>query len=226
MKIIYILIVGVLFFIISCTNESVRKDSTASIVPHNLPSDTSNEYIYKFMLEMIKEQKLDIRHGLRLEPHDNCDENGNDSGYLRSLIIKDPPQETKPAKESEPFTVTIDSSGDSLHLKIVENKDYTYEFVGATSNLENCFTREDVNYMLQQKRKLKSFSWDNSRLGFDTTNKKAWYSFSVPLFSKDHKKAIMSVEESCPGLCGSGYTMLFTKQNNVWTSHYGIMHFH
>ena len=90
-----------------------------------------------------------------------------------------------------------------------------------TFNLElpKCLTRGDIDDMLLQKEKLKQFWWDNTRLGFELLNREYWYCFSIPLFSKDRKKAVMMIRDLCPGLCGSGHTVVFISENNKWTSH-------
>ena len=79
----------------------------------------------------------------------------------------------------------------------------------------------DIDYMLKQKEEHLSFKWDNSRLGFNRDNNKQWYVFSVPLFSKDKSKAVMMIEDLYQGLCGYGWTVLFKKENDKWTSQTG-----
>jgi hypothetical protein len=87
--------------------------------------------------------------------------------------------------------------------------------------LPKCLTNGDIEEMLLQKEKLKQFRWDNTRLGFELLNRENWYCFSIPLFSKDRKKVVMMIRDLCPGLCGSGRTIVFTNENNKWTSHSG-----
>lgn len=95
-----------------------------------------------------------------------------------------------------------------------------------TNQLPKCLTKGDIDEMLSQKKKLSNLTWDNSRLGFSSTNNKNWYCFSRPLFSKDRKKVILMIRNLCPGLCGTGWTVVFTKLNNKWTSQTGGQRIH
>jgi hypothetical protein len=78
--------------------------------------------------------------------------------------------------------------------------------------------KNDIHEMKLQKEKLKNFFWDNALLGFNPSNKAHWYRFSIPLLSKDRKKAVMKIEDLCPGLCGWGRTYVFRNENNKWIS--------
>lgn len=78
--------------------------------------------------------------------------------------------------------------------------------------------KNDIHEMKLQKEKLKNFFWDNAQLGFSPSNRAHWYRFSIPLFSKDRKKAVMKIEDLCPGFCGWGGTYVFRNENNKWIS--------
>jgi hypothetical protein len=151
-------------------------------------SDTSNQYIYDFMKVVIANKNLDSTYGLTIEPEINCDVSQDDETFLKTLLIE------KNKKENENDITVI------------------------TSEIDKCLTKADIQFMLNQKAKLKLFKWDNSKLGFNFKNEKNWYSFSLPLFSTDQQKAIIKICSLCPGLCGTGQTVLFTKENNNWTS--------
>ena len=155
--------------------------------------DTATQYIYDFMKMVIEEAKLDLSYGLYIIPGESCDPGQNDKSYLNSLLIQ--------KKEKE-------KSGDI----------YDGQTITIIQEPERFLTKADRNSMLLQKEKLDSFEWDISRLGFNSMNKKNWYRFSVPLFSVDKRKVIMMIEDLCPGLCGTGNTFVFTKENNKWTS--------
>jgi hypothetical protein len=45
----------------------------------------------------------------------------------------------------------------------------------------------------------------------------SYYDMSVPIFSKDLKKAYVEVNDNCKGLCGSGGYYLLEKIKNKWT---------
>ncbi|MEO8770734.1 MAG: hypothetical protein ABI402_11630 [Ferruginibacter sp.] len=155
--------------------------------------DTTNQYIYDFMKIVIVEEKLDLSYGLSTVPEQRCDPGQEDKDYLSRLLIKKK-EKSKPININEWQTIKL------------------------SVEPERCLTNTDRNSMLLQKEKLDSFEWDISRLGFKSMNNKNWYSFSVPIFSADKRKAIMMIENLCPGLCGTGNTIVFTKENNKWTS--------
>lgn len=168
-------------------------DSSAETKP-NTP-DTSNQFIYDFMKVVIADQKLDLSYGLTIEPEQGCDLSQEDKTFLKTLLI----EKTQSKKDT----------GDWRNMTITSNQ------------LPKCLTKEDIDGMLSQKEKLSNFTWDNSRLGFNLSNNKNWYCFSRPLFSVDRQKAVMMIRNLCPGLCGTGWTVVFTKQNNKWTSQTG-----
>lgn len=168
-------------------------DTSAETRP-NTP-DTSNQYIYDFMKVVIADQKLDLSYGLTIEPEQGCDLSQEDKTFLKTLLI----EKTQSKKDT----------GDWRNMTITINQ------------LPKCLTKGDIDEMLSQKEKLSNFTWDNSRLGFNLSNNKNWYCFSRPLFSVDRQKAVMMIRNLCPGLCGTGWTVVFTKQNNKWTSQTG-----
>lgn len=162
--------------------------------------DTSNQYIYDFMEIVISDLKLDTKYGLDAEPETSCNLSDDDETYLQSLLIEKSKTKTE-----------VDSG---FMMGII------------AFQLPKCLTQADIDEMLSQKKSVRGFIWDNSRLGFNTSNKKNWYSFSKPLFSKDRKKAVMMIRELCPGLCGTGKTVLFRKENNKWISYESGMWLH
>lgn len=150
------------------------------------------KYIYDFMSEIIIQQKLDLKNGLETELEKSASESLNDDDFLKSLLI-----DNKDINEGK------DIMKDTFY--------YSYP--------EKCLTQKEINSMLNSKKKLKDFKWDNSFLGFRKENKKNKYSFSLPLFSSDRTKAIIMIKYTCPGLCGSAQTILFKKENGNWGSH-------
>ena len=135
------------------------------------------------------QENIDLKDGLRLEVESNISENNDDEKFLKSLLIDG--------------------------IDINEGKDImkdTFSF----SLPGKCLTADEIKSMLAQKKEFKNFKWDNSVLGFDTKNQKTILSFSLPLFSDDKSKAVMMIKFTCPGLCGTGQTILFKKENGVW----------
>lgn len=160
--------------------------------------------IYDFMQVVITDQKLRKENGIATEPESRCDFSIDDKDFLKTLLI-----DTTKEKEIS----------DSLNP---DQMTFTTSF----GQLDKCLTNADIDFMLQQKNGHLSFKWDNNRLDFDTENKKYWYAFSIPLFSKDKTKAIIMIEDLCPGLCGGGWTVLFKRQNGKWTSQKGNQWLH
>ncbi|MGC4104700.1 hypothetical protein [Ferruginibacter sp.] len=189
------------------TNRHINDDTVAATdtilsakqIEPVIKPDTTNQDIYNFMEIVINERKLNRSYGLSTEPEAGCNLSGNDKKFLRTLLIEKPKK--KPVIDRDDWrtmTITVDAGG-----------------------LTKCLTESDINYMLSQKQQLAAFRWDNSRLKFNTANNNNWYCFSIPLFSKDRKKAVMMIRDLCPGLCGTGSTLLFIKENGKWTSETG-----
>ncbi|MBK8087618.1 MAG: hypothetical protein IPK31_06560 [Chitinophagaceae bacterium] len=176
-------------------------DTSNTIVSKNISivPDTSNQNIYDFMKIMVNDQKLNLNYGLSIEPEFGCDLSGDDISFLNTLLIEPEKQEIKA------------DTGDWQNITITNS----------SFELKKCLTPADIKSMLEQKRILPTFKWNNSRLGFDMANNKNWYCFSIPLFSKDKKKVVMMVRDLCQGLCGTGRTILFVKENSKWVSQTG-----
>ena len=77
-------------------------------------------------------------------------------------------------------------------------------------------TIEEINYMLEQKKYAANFKWDNAIFNFNQANDEKWYNISLPLFSMDKTKVIVTILDGCTGLCGTGNTYLFIKNNEGW----------
>jgi hypothetical protein len=200
------IILGVCLALFGCGQSTKKVDNANSVdttsqtvdsvseTKTNLP-DTSNQYIYDFMAVVIADQKLDLSYGLTVEPEQSSDLSEDDKIFLKRLLIE------KSKHKSD--------TGDLRNMTITINQ------------LPKCLTSRDIDEMLLQKQRLSNFTWDISRLGFSSSNDKNWYCFSRPLFSRDKQKVVMMIRNLCPGLCGTGWTVVFTKQNNKWTSQTG-----
>ena len=181
---------------LTSVTDSVQYLKNTSIVQ---AQDTSNQNIYDFMKLVIADQKLNLSYGLSIDPEPGCDLSQDDKTFLKKLLIE--------KSKSERQVDTGDWKTRTITVNLFE--------------LEKCLTKDDINYMLLQKEKLSTFKWDNSRLKFNLKNDSNWYCFSIPIFSKNKTKAVMMVRNLCRGLCGTGWTVLFTKENNKWASQTG-----
>jgi hypothetical protein len=75
-------------------------------------------------------------------------------------------------------------------------------------------SQEDIQYILSQKNKNANFQWHSKCVSLKNTNKFGEkYIFSVPLFSKDRAKFIITIENYRAG----GVILLYKKENNSWT---------
>lgn len=195
-----IITLGICLTLISFRQPFNKPEKDNSVDQAISIADTSNQYIYDFMKVVIADQQLDLSYGLTVEPEQGCTLSQNDKIFLKTLLT----EKTKPKKDT----------GDWWNINITINQ------------LPKCLTIGDIDEMLFQKEKLSHFTWDNSRLGFSTSNDKNWYCFSRPLFSKDRKIVVMMIRNLCPGLFGTGWTVVFTMQNNKWTSQTGSQWIH
>jgi len=202
MKTRYIITFGFILTLFGCVQSTdknvINKLVSARSVADTLTrlnvnvSDTSSQYIYDFMKIVIADQKLDLTYGLKIEPEQGCDLSQDDKIFLKTLLI----ERSKQKKDT----------GNWRNVTITINE------------LNKCLTKADIDEMLLQKEKFKNFIWNNSRLGFNMSNDKNWYCFSRPLFTKDRKKAVMMIRNLCRGLCGTGWTVIFTNEDNKWSS--------
>jgi len=174
---------------VSC-NQTPKTGSILT-TPIQVPVDTSYSEIYDFMKEIIVSEKLNLKNGLESEPDPNCDIQEADKDYLPNFLIGSEKSTNKVDPETGNILYTLDQ-------------------------FDRCLTRDDITYMLSQKHEHYGFKWDISRLGFNTNSADFWYTFSIPLFSRDKTRAIMMIRSLCPGLCGSGQTVLFKKEKGKW----------
>jgi hypothetical protein len=184
----------------------------------------SDQYpeIYAFIKELIRDHQLDTSYGLLLEPEIGCDLTQKDITFLKTLIIKKE-EKIKSPLIAQDTSYQLDSNS---YVKIMKLQPMVSPEI-ISLEPERCLTKQDIRYMLARKPDPLKFRWDNSELGFDTTNHQNFYSLSIPLFSIDHKKAIIMIEDLCPGLCGTGNTYVYKMQNKRWkteTSSFGWIH--
>lgn len=82
--------------------------------------------------------------------------------------------------------------------------------------LPQCLRQDDIFFIQKQLPGHTGFQWDHSRLGFASHQTDHWYQFSVPVFSIDSTKAIITLLSLCKGLCGHGQTLVYQKTNHQW----------
>ena len=99
---------------------------------------------------------------------------------------------------------------------------YINKILGSTVNNEIFFNEEDSLALLSQSEQdsiildstffnsLKHYNINEMKL-----RNKIYYSFTIPLFSKDKKRAYINVDYNCPG-CGYGLRYFLKKKNNKW----------
>jgi hypothetical protein len=149
--------------------------------------------IYSIIQIVIKKEKLSRKYGLQINPGLHFNISNEDSSYLVTLL--------------KPEVIDTTNKSDSVGFGF--GSDFTWPN-------RNVFTRDDIEYILQTKHFFTDFKWDNSKLGFDLSNRKKRYTFSVPYFNLRHDKVIVMYEFLCPGLCGGGQTLLLSKTDKGW----------
>jgi hypothetical protein len=195
--------------------EIAVKDSV--VIDTTTAEIDTNQYLYDFIRIVEKDQKLDYSYGLSLDVETSL-HNNDDEAYLSKFIkttaLKHVYYSKPPYSKDSTKLYNTDSS---LSFKVAIAEPLILNPSPLFPSYE-CLTKGDVKHMLAEKRRLKNFSWNNQRLGFNLANKNSWYAFSLPYFSKDKKTTLISVRSLCPGLCGNGYVLLYQFQNNEWTS--------
>jgi hypothetical protein len=184
---------------------TAKADTTAYAV--------SEKEIYEFMQMVVKDQKLFMAMHLVSRPDTRCTTH-DDSSYLYTLDSALVTLfEADKLKHDDTCLVNLGGYMIGLH------RGNTYYI--NQSQIERCLSKNDIAYMLRQRQEQKDFRWDSKRLGFSKKPTDNEYHISVPLFSEDKSKVILKIEDICPGLCGSGYTVMYIKRNGQWISEKG-----
>ena len=153
----------------------------------------SNTEIYSIINLIIKREKLNKQYGIELNPYKNTNIAYTDERYLQTFLIK-------------PFAKDTIKRDSSSRRDLVSPISYPDKSI---------LTQADIDYILCSQKNLNQFMWDNKKLGF-ATNQKSRYSFSVPFFNLTHDKIIMAYEFLCPGLCGTGKSILLNRKKGGW----------
>lgn len=147
--------------------------------------------VYAVMRILIEQGQLDRSYGLAIEPDSTCFMDQKDELYLQSLRIR-----------PEPLDTIIESDS-----AVVTNFSYPDR---------NLFTEADIAYILRTKKAFEHFVWNSKELPFNPANTINYYSFSFPYFNLAHDRVIVRFELHCPGLCGTGSTIILNRTKNGW----------
>ncbi|MBS1594161.1 MAG: hypothetical protein JST90_07535 [Bacteroidetes bacterium] len=169
----------------------------------------SEKDVYDFMQMVVKGQKLTKEWYLDSEAPLYC-RPGSDGSYLYTLDSALIPLREADKKFRDTCMVQINGFCHDFPLERFSIK------IG--HDIPSCLGKGDIAYMLAQREHSAAFRWDQKRLGFNKKPTYNYYYISVPLFSVDKTKAILMIEELCPGLCGQGHTLLYTLNNGKWTA--------
>jgi hypothetical protein len=156
------------------------------------------------------------------------------NGYDTAVLAK----AQRVRKEAEEIKIYIDKTRELLldttdiyeedTTNFLNNKDslirlrlndfmFTLSTASSFPEKPKLLTTDDINFMLQTRREINAFKWDNKKLNFNLKNKEWCYEISIPLFSKDKTQVIVRVSHFCSEfLCGGGDVYLFTKNRNDW----------
>jgi hypothetical protein len=210
----------------SCQQRTKENVEQREIVKDSVNIDTakavtvkgSDQYpeIYAFIKQLIKQKELNDTYGLIIEPAAACDLSQNDNTFLKTLLLEKKKIQA-PYKEPADTLKSITDSSSKLNI----NTKISYNAPQPITLLlqpEKCLTKKDIRYMVAQKPDPVTFRWDNSALGFNMKNDSNYYSISIPLFSLDHKKAVVLIEQLCPGLCGTGNSYVYFKKKDKWVT--------
>jgi hypothetical protein len=202
------------------THNSTHANADTSTVPIQPSTDTtvygvSESELYAFMQFVVQEQKLNVTYGLN--PILDVEE---DTTFFQSLL------------ETQPKEVAVNSgySTDSVREgKLRLEGELKMNFPAMSLSSRDLLPRlqaKDLPFIRLQQKRYSSFQWNLNRLKFNLNNRTNWYSFSLPCFSKDKTKVIVTIRDYCPGLCGGGKTIVFTKTPSGWKSHMGPFWIH
>ena len=217
MRRVYLIVAFIPFGFSYCKDSSKNLPTTNAI---NTTSDSNNLHIivdtidhttypeiYSFLKSLIKSHDLDSSFGLILEPETFCDLSQTDIAYLKKNLLLEKNRKLQTIAKTDTTRLTDSILNVSYELPPIIN---------ASTLQTRYLTYSDINFMVRNKPDPKVFRWDNSRLGFNMKNKEKYYNLSIPMFSRNHKIAVILIEELCPGLCGTGMTYVYRKNSQKW----------
>jgi hypothetical protein len=190
--------------ILSCAEPRRESPVIRRVSESKVIIPKADQKLYDVVKFIIEEQKLNRSYAINIAPLKNISQE-DDEYYLMGLLIK---------ARAEDITTQKIAALDSFHY-VIDIPPYDFR-------LKDCLMKEDVDYMLHQKKKRHQFVWDGTALGFNAKNSHSWYSISVPLFSVDSSKVLVGVQFRCDQfMCGNEVDILLTKVDGKWESRTG-----
>jgi len=116
-------------------------------------------------------------------------------------------------------------------IKLISSPPYNFEFQKTEliirdrrynrelKKITELFTQSDFEYMERQFNSEQKSKWNFKAKKGRIKNfpKRNFYSYSIPLFDKEHKKAIIYGEfGGCGGVCGGASMFVYLKKGNTW----------
>lgn len=194
-----------LFFFAGCHPKSETNDLQSNTVDHKGLgiSDNVPDFAHQFLMDLINSGQLDQNHSLVLEP---------DSIYESDLegILSI-------SEDASDMTV---ASGEGFNYDIVDDSNFIRSQINIDIAIKPSLTDSVFSILTsEEKLQLKNMwhqvqgnkKFNNSFLGFNQQNKSNWYRMSYPVFTADSNHVIVMIRDLCPGLCGRGELVLFSR---------------
>lgn len=197
------------FFFVGCdpkkeTNDSLHHKNLG--IPVTVP-----DFAHQFLMDLINSGQLDQNHSLVLEP-DSIYESDIES----ILTVSNDSSDLGVVSGEELINgIEIDTT---LGINDI-NIDITIKpFL--TDSAFSVLTREEKLQLKNMCNVQGNKKFDNSFLGFNQQNKSNWYRMSYPIFTADSNHVLIMIRDLCPGLCGRGELVLFSRVGtNEWSKY-------
>ena len=184
------LLLLILFAFISSTTYAEKLVKNACNV--------SEKEIYSIITTVIHEIGLHKEYRLHAKPILHCSIHGNDSAFLQTLL-------KIPQKKD-----TVGYYSDGEPIVMIQSSSYPEK---------NLLLQSDINELLCSRAHARKLIWNNSRFRFNAKNKNDSYGFSMPYFNNAHDVVVLMYQSFCPGLCGTGETLVLKKEAGHWRIH-------
>ncbi len=138
---------------------------------------------------------------------------------LINQVIKKEGLNHKFGLELKPYNRLSHINSDSLFLSefLISKKD-SQNYISSFPEKPKVLSPQDIDTIMKQRKK--SFpNWDNSKLRFNLSNKKHFYSISHPVYNLNKSIALVRIDYHCPGLCGTDKIYMLIKKQGVWEVH-------
>jgi hypothetical protein len=185
-RVLYFVFVTVVLALFSCGHKPDQVSIDAVKATAIMPAD-KDAVIYDFIKMVIADQELDKANWLNPLPAEIS------VTRLNEMLIDSGSRQS------------VKTSADPGNIQVQTH-----------FGLPQCLRQDDIFFMQKQLPGHTGFQWDHVRLGFASHQTGHWYQLSVPVFSRDSVKAIITVLSLCKGLCGQGQTIAYQKTNNRW----------